>query len=165
VFTQKNADDRPKAFWADVKAPEERDVEASAWLGKLFRLRVKDYVEKTDVPADAKPMFAFDVKGSKDTWTVTIVSAQKAGATEYYAVSSYNRAVVSLTRSLADEAIADLPALFDGKKVEEDEAPAPADPNAPPSPVPAGALPPTAMPVPAGPGGAPPAPPAAPPAP
>ena len=69
-------------------------------------------------------------------------------------------ALVSLTRSLADEAIADLPALFDGKKVEEDEAPAPADPNAPPSPVPAGALPPTAMPVPAGPGGAPPAPPA-----
>lgn len=135
VFSQKNADDRPKAFWADATAPDERDVEATTWLGKLFRVRVKDYVPAADAPKDAKVVFAYEVKGAKEAWTVAVVSAEKDGVTEYYAQSSYNRSVVSLTRSLAEEAIADLGALFDGKKVEEEEAAPAGDPAAPPSPI------------------------------
>lgn len=113
TFVQKNADDRTKSFWADGNTPDARDVEASTWLGKLFRLRVKGYVDEATAPA-LVPVFSFEVVGPEATWTVEVSKAEVEGAITWYARPSFTRALVDLTKSVADEAIDDLPTLFDG---------------------------------------------------
>ncbi len=126
-FVQKNADDRTKSYWADVTVPERRDIEGATWLGKLFRLRVKGYVDESAAPAELAPVFAFAVKGREGSWTVEVLRAEVEGEVTYYAKSSFTRGLVDLTRSLADEAIADLDALFDGVSPEPEEGEAPAE--------------------------------------
>ncbi len=139
-FVQKNPDDRTKSYWADASVPERRDIEGATWLGKLFRLRVKGYVDESAAPAELAPVFAFAVKGREGRWTVEVLRAEVEGEVSYYAKSSFTRGLVDLTRSLADEAIADLDALFDGVSpepeegdvpVEEGEAAEPAEVEAP----------------------------------
>jgi hypothetical protein len=129
AFVQKNTADRANAFWADATKPEDRDVEGTTWLGKLFRLRAKSFVDEATVGA-LVPVFAFDVKGADGSWTVEIARVEKDGAVEYYARSSFLRALVDVTRSLAEEPIADLDTLFDGVAAPA-EPPVEAPPEAP----------------------------------
>lgn len=129
TFVQKNAADRSNAFWADAAKPDERDVEGTTWLGKLFRLRAKSFVDEATV-GTLVPVFAFDVKGADGAWTVEVAKVEKEGAVEYYARSSFLRALVDVTRSLAEEPVADLDTLFDGVAAPAEPTPA-APPEAP----------------------------------
>lgn len=135
TFVQKNADDRTKSFWADAAVADKKDAEAGAWLGKLFRLRVKSYVDEADAPAAREAVFAFEVKGRDGAWSVEVTKAEVDGEPTYYASSSFTRGLVDLTRSLAEEAVADLDPLFDGVTPEADEdegaEPEPAEPAEP----------------------------------
>lgn len=131
TIVQRNADDRTKAYWADATSPETSDVEAGTWLGKLFRMRVRTY---TDDATGLTPVFTYAVTGDGSTYAVEVLSrTADDGSTDYVARSTHNRALVELTKSLAEEAVADLDALFDG--VMPDEAPvedeAPAEDDAP----------------------------------
>lgn len=124
AFVQKNAADRSNAFWADAAKPDDRDVEGTTWLGKLFRLRAKSFVDEATV-GTLTPVFAFDVKGGEGAWTVEVAKVEKEGEVTYYARSSFLRALVDLTKSLAEEPIADLDTLFDGVSAPAEEPAAP----------------------------------------
>ena len=119
AFVQGNADDQAKAFWADAAEPEEDDIEATTWMSKLLRMRVRAYPPAADVP-ELTPVFSFQLKGPENaSWKVDVLKGQVEGKDNYYAKSQFNRLPVELTKSLADEAIAELDSLFDGKPAEE----------------------------------------------
>ena len=133
TFTQQNAADRGKSYWADVETPDDKDIEGGTYVDKLSKLRAQKYVAEADTPAGLTPAFTFVVKSKNETWTVQVLEAKEGDSTSWYALSSFNRSLVELTRSLASEAIADLDTLFDGKAAEEDveEEPPPVVPGQP----------------------------------
>jgi hypothetical protein len=120
VLVQKNADDRAKAYWADRESPDDKDIEAGTWLGKMFKLRAQSYVDTADAPAQLTPVFTFAVSGDGESWQVEILSGDKDGQEAWYARSDFTRSLTQLTRSLAQEAIADLDTFFDGEPAEEE---------------------------------------------
>ncbi|MCB9664342.1 MAG: DUF4340 domain-containing protein, partial [Alphaproteobacteria bacterium] len=114
-FTQRNADDRTRAFWADATSADTKDVEAGTWLGKLFRMRVRSYVDPADIEGTPRPVLAFVVRGTDGVaWPVRVVEVGEGATSTYYAEAGFLRATVELTRSLAEEVVADLESLFDG---------------------------------------------------
>lgn len=129
TFTQQNAADRAKSYWADVETPDDKDIEGGTYVDKLSKLRAQKYIAADDVPADLKPAFTFIVKGKDKTYRIDVLESKEGDASSWYARSEFNRSMVELTRSLAAEAIADLDTLFDGKSPEDvpedDEAPPP----------------------------------------
>lgn len=139
TIVQKNAADRTAAYWADAATPDAKDVEAGTWLGKLFRMRIKSYAEQE--PAGLQPLFTATVEGRDDgkpvSWPIALFQAEVDGQVAYFARPAYTRSLVELTKSLADEAIADVPNLFDGVTPSEDELQDEATPDeAPPVPDP-----------------------------
>jgi len=111
-FVHKNKDDRAAAFWASVSSPEEEDVAAATWLGKVMRLRVQAYTPPDEIPADLEPALTYVVYGNGEAWIVEVLREANTEAPEYYARSPYTRATVQLTQSLASEAVADLDSIL-----------------------------------------------------
>lgn len=106
-YVQNNRDDRALSFWADAELPETENQGAGLWLGKVFRLRVKEYVGQP--VASATPVFSFTVHGEADTWDVEVLQhTEEDGGETYYARSSLTRGVVELTRSLTADVVEDL---------------------------------------------------------
>ncbi len=125
ALVQANVDDRAKAFWADLDTPDERDVAAATWIDKLLKLRVQSYVVAADLQGELAPVFTFDVQGGGETWGVAVFEIAAGEDLGIYARSTFNRSLVAVTRSTAQEVIADLDALLQGDEVLEDEEPAP----------------------------------------
>lgn len=111
AFTQANADDRTKAFWADVGTPDTEHEVAGAWLGKAFKMRARTYVEPADLP-ELTQVFRMVVHSDEGSWTVDVSKAADDDKA-YYAQSDFLRSTVELTASLASDAIADIDGLFD----------------------------------------------------
>lgn len=114
TFVHQNADDRAQAFWAAEAEPEvEHDV-AGTWLGKVFKLRLRGYTEEAKLSGPLSPVFGVDLVGDGETWSLEILKGPGEGtADEYYARTSFNRSLVHLTRSLADDAAGDVGSLFE----------------------------------------------------
>ena len=109
-FVQQNADDRTKAYWADAADAETEHEVAGTWLGKVFKLRARAYVEPADLP-ELVPVFRYTVTGDGKTWNIE-VSKDAGDDKKYYAKADFLRSTVELTASLAGDAVADLDALF-----------------------------------------------------
>jgi hypothetical protein len=130
TFVQRNADDTAKAHYADAATPDQKDVEGTSWLGKLARIRLKEFIAEDAAPQGLEPVFSYLVEGGGKQWTVEIV--RTADGNSWYAKASFTRGLVELTKSLIQEPAADLSALFDADHGKEDEAPAePAEPGPP----------------------------------
>lgn len=109
VLVQQNRADRAAAYWARGGTPEDRDDTADTWIDKLLRLKVQTYPSADEIPA-TEPSATVVVTDGKASWTLEILKA--TGSDTWFARSTYNRATVQLTGSLASEAIADLDELF-----------------------------------------------------
>lgn len=127
TLVQRHADDDTKAFWALGEAPEVRSATATAWMGKLLRLRVRAWPDEGAEAPTLEPVFAYQVTGDDGAaWPVEILRDPEADKPTFYARSAWTRQRVELTYSLVDEAVADLDALFsasadDEPPPEEDE--------------------------------------------
>lgn len=106
ALVQENKDDRGAAYWAQADTPETADDAAGTWLGKVFRMRVQNYVSPDEVQGVLEPRFSYVVRGDDGDWKVEIL--QEAGEGDFYARSDYGRGLVKLTTTLASEAVADL---------------------------------------------------------
>ncbi len=115
-FVQKNREDREKAYWARDATPDTKDEIGATWLDKLIKVRAQGYPNADEIPATPTLMFSYTATGRKDgaaqSWTVEIVKNEADG--EFYAKSSYDRATVKLTKTLASEAVDDLTAALSG---------------------------------------------------
>lgn len=115
-FVQKNREDREKAYWARDSAPDTKDEIGATWLDKLIKVRAQGYPNADEIPAALTPMFSYTASGRKDgepqSWTVEVLKNDADG--EFYAKSSYDRATVKLTKTLASEAVDDLTAALSG---------------------------------------------------
>jgi hypothetical protein len=130
TWIHKNREDKAASYWARDNTPDQKDEVAGTWLKtKLLTIRLQTY-QDTPVP-DATPAFSFSVTGKGQTWTVD-VTTDAAG--EYYAQSTFDRALVKLTKSVANEAAQDVDTVLAGTAPAP--APAPEAPSAPPGLVP-----------------------------
>ncbi|MCA9490217.1 MAG: DUF4340 domain-containing protein [Myxococcales bacterium] len=104
-----NMDDPKGAFWARPDSPDTDDASGGTWIGKVMRLKVRDYVDEADL-AGAQQVMAYTVAGKGQTWSVKVLRTDAEPAS-WYAVSDFNRVPVSLTESLVKDVVADLDEL------------------------------------------------------
>lgn len=109
TWTQQNAADVANAYWSAADSPDTANDTATSWAEKFFRLRVQSY----EIDADLSTMteaFSAQVKGPDAAWTIKVLESSNG---DFYAQSSFNRAPVMLTKTLAAEAVGDVSLLFD----------------------------------------------------
>jgi len=106
TFVQQNRDDRAQAKWT-TQDDVETEHPVGTWLGKVYKMRAKTYVEEADVEGPLELAFTYELKGETESWPVQILTDGKEPAA-YYAKPTYLRGVVELTRSLASDAVDDL---------------------------------------------------------
>lgn len=121
TYVRTNKDDKDKAFWAREDQAQTRDTVGATWLAKVFKLRVQAYVADADKPAQLEPVFTFAVHGDGKAWTIDVLREGGTDKPDFYAQSSWNRGLVKLTRSLAEEVVADLDAIMDTSRTPEDK--------------------------------------------
>lgn len=109
---QHHRDDRARAFWARAESPEAAEDAAGTWLGKVFRMRINAYLTDDAVEEPLEPVFTYAVTGEGKTWQVEVLREASGDRRQYYARSSFNRSLVRLTITLAQDAAADLDAIF-----------------------------------------------------
>lgn len=106
-WTQVNKDDAAKAAWARKESPDVSDEVGATWIGKLLGLKLQTYVAPADDPGSLQPVFAYAVRGAKDTWRVEVLRTT-AEPPQYYAKSEYNRSLVKLPESMTRSVVDDL---------------------------------------------------------
>ena len=117
TWTQQNAADVANAFWSNSDTPETANDTATSWSEKFFRMRVQSYEAEADLSA-MKESFTAQVKGPDASWTIKVLENSEG---DFYALSSFNRAPVLLTKTLAAEAAGDVSLLFDDVEPASDE--------------------------------------------
>jgi hypothetical protein len=109
TLEQHNADDRTAAYWAfsgeEIEAPI-----AATWLVRLLKLKVQGYKIATDLPEVSVPLMKITIEDSETKHTLHLFTDESAQ--RYYAKSSYNRATVTITKSLTVDLAKDLDSLF-----------------------------------------------------
>ncbi len=132
TLTQRNADDRAKAFWSSPSTGEGRDTTASTWIGKLLRTRLTAYPSDDEVPDDRTPAFAVTLTDREGTaWDVTVSRSTADGKPRWFAESAWLRSLVELTDTMAEDAAADVPTLFEVRTAEMQDEDEDGDDNAP----------------------------------
>jgi len=120
-YVHVNKDDKTKEFWANSDSKDKEDQTGSTWLDKVFKLKLKDYVDESSLTSPLEPVVTYKVHGKGEEWKIEIDKVAtgtdpKGGETaDYYARSQYNRNLVSLTDSLARNVVDDLDALAGDK--------------------------------------------------
>ena len=109
-YVQQNRDDRAQAFWAAAGAPDKEDEVGGTWLGKVFKLKLRDYVDEATIAAPLEPVLTYTVAGKDGPWSIELLKTT-AEPPEWFARSAYNRSLVSLTESLARNVVDDLETL------------------------------------------------------
>lgn len=108
---KKKEGDTEKAFWTDAATPDTEHEVAGPWLGKVFKLRVREFVQPEALPT-LEPVFRYTVTGKDQTWVVDVSKATVDGKETWYAQADFLRSTVELTASLVTDAVADLESLF-----------------------------------------------------
>jgi hypothetical protein len=111
AYVQQNKDDRSKAFWARAETPDKTDDVGGTWLGKIFKLKLKDYVEESTVTGTPEPVVTYTISGKDGDWRIELFKVTSGETTTWYARSPYNRSLVTLTESLARNVVDDLDSL------------------------------------------------------
>jgi len=109
-YVQTNKDDAAKAFWAKAEAPDAEDETGATWIGKVFRLKLKEYADEATVTAPLEPVVSYDVTGEGETWKVEILKTS-TDPVAWYARSEYDRGLTTLTESLVRNVVDDLETL------------------------------------------------------
>lgn len=109
TFVHVNADDKVKAFWADSTTPDDKDDLASGWADKAVRMTAREYV--ADTPDGLSPVATLAVTGASDTWEINVLSDGGEPA-KHYANTTFNRGLVELTASQAEDLVADLDSVL-----------------------------------------------------
>lgn len=104
------ADDPKGGFWARPDSPDTDDAAGGTWIGKVMRIKVRDYVQDPAVVSAAHPVMTYTVAGKGETWSIQVLRTDAEPA-EWFAVSDYNRVPVTLTESLVKDVVADLDEL------------------------------------------------------
>lgn len=107
AWVQKNADDSAKAFWARADAPDTADEAGGTWVGKVFRLKLREYVDESTLTAPLEPVATYTVEGDGEAWKVELLTS----GGQWYARADFNRGLVSLTESLARNVVDDIDQL------------------------------------------------------
>lgn len=108
---QFNRDDRRAAYWAGADSPDQKDEQFSNWLDKVFRLRVEDYVEDTEMGvAEAVAQVKFHTDDG--TYLVALYRSTEGEKPVFYARSDYLRRYVKLREAAAGDVVADLEAII-----------------------------------------------------
>lgn len=151
AFVHVNAADAATAFYADAASPTTKSVEATTWIGKLLRVKSKAYVEPSAIPSDATSVLKVAAVGEGVAGDAEILRVGEGPTATWYARGSlFHGMAVELVRTLTEEPVADLPALFDGEEAAEVPEPsAPPEAVTPPTPPTGAPAPPTAAPTPA----------------
>jgi hypothetical protein len=110
AYVQQHKDDAAKAFWAKADAPEAEDESGATWIGKVFRLKLKEYVDESTVTAPLERVVSYDVTGEGETWKVEVLKTSTEPV-QWYARSEYDRGLTTLTDSLARNVVDDLATL------------------------------------------------------
>lgn len=111
TYAQQNPDDRSARFWA-LQGSTEPNPAAAGWIDKVLNLRIARYVEQE--PSGLEEAFSLVVaSGRKATPVVVYRALGEDGEMMWYARSPYDRALVELNPSAAEEVSADLPAVLD----------------------------------------------------
>ncbi len=108
AYTQQNRDDRDKAYWALADSPDSADDAADTWIPKVLRMRLKEYADMAEAPADLQPVVRIEVAGDGQVWVVELLSGPDD---TFYARSDFTRALVTLTPAMAGNVIDDLGSL------------------------------------------------------
>jgi hypothetical protein len=120
TYVQTHADDAAKAFWAKAETPDKADEAGGTWLDKVFRLKLREYVDEQAVSGPPTSVVTYTVHGTDGVVTrVEILKGEtpppaegdEAEETPWYARSDYNRGLVALTESLARNVVDDIPTL------------------------------------------------------
>jgi hypothetical protein len=111
AYVQQNKDDRAKAYWARAETPDKTDDVGGTWLGKIFKLKLKDYVDASTVTGTLEPVVTYTVSGKDGDWRIELFKVTEGETTTWYAKSPYNRSMVTLTESLARNVVDDLASL------------------------------------------------------
>lgn len=111
-WVQQNRDDRAKSYWATAEALDKEDDTGGTWLGKVFKLKLRDYVEDGTVTTPLETVVAYTVTGKGESWRIELLKTTNGeGGTDWYARSTYNRSLVSLTESLVRNVVDDIGSL------------------------------------------------------
>jgi Domain of unknown function (DUF4340) len=111
TWSHENKADAAAAFWARSTDPSKKDESGGTWLDKLFKLKLREYVDRSTVTATLEPVVTFTVYGKNEIWPVTILKTTGSGKTEWYADAAYNRSLVTLTDSLVRNVVDDISGL------------------------------------------------------
>jgi len=106
TFVQQNRADRAQAKWTSEADPE-TEHPVGTWLGKVYKLRAKSYVDPSELEGPLELAFVYELQGDGESWPVEILKDSNT-PTNYYAQPTYLRGMVELTRSLASDAVDDL---------------------------------------------------------
>jgi Domain of unknown function (DUF4340) len=110
-WTHANKDDAAKAFWARSESPDKEDDVGATWLDKVFKLKLREYVDRATITTPLEPVVTYTVQGKGESWPVRLVKTEVNGKTQWYADAAYNRSLVSLTESLVRNVVDDLDEL------------------------------------------------------
>lgn len=131
TLRQHNIDDPAAAYWSIVEKDEpEEDEEnrtAKAWVGKLMRLQIAEYVgsERPDGAELAAVVEVVPRSDSSDTLRL-FERDESDGAKRFFARSAFTRRFVELQASSASSLLADLDNLFDPDEAPDSEPSPPA---------------------------------------
>ncbi|MBN1334695.1 MAG: DUF4340 domain-containing protein [Deltaproteobacteria bacterium] len=122
TMVQQNRDDRDKAYWAGVAAPDLEVSEYSNWLDKALRLKGLSNVEPGEEPSDLEVVFRMTLEKEKEKpVTVEILRAPgEGGVEEWYGRSAFTRSLLKLARTQAAEAAEDVPDVISAQPAEEE---------------------------------------------
>lgn len=111
-YVQQNKDDAAKAFWARSETPDAEDEAGATWIGKVFRLKLKEYVdEATTTMPPLEPVVSYSVTGKGETWKIEVLKSTEGDPVQWYARSEYDRSLATLTESLVRNVVDDLDTL------------------------------------------------------
>lgn len=106
-YVQQHKDDATKAFWSKPDAPETEDEAGATWIGKVFRLKLREYVDESTITTPLQPVVTYSVSGDGQTWKIELLKSS-AEPTQWYARTEYGRSLATLTESLARNVVDDL---------------------------------------------------------
>lgn len=109
-FVQRNADDRARAYWARAETPDTSDKTAGGWLASASRLSALEYLEARPEGAQPVVSFVFEAR-TGEKWPVELLKVD-GEPSEFFVDGVFNRSVVSIAASQAEDLLVDLDAIF-----------------------------------------------------
>jgi len=109
-FVQRNADDRARAFWARAESSDTADKAAGSWIASASRLSALEFLDERPAGAETVVKLTFEARGG-ERWPVELLRVE-GDPTQYLVDGVFNRGVVSIAASQAEDLMMDLDGIF-----------------------------------------------------